>query len=747
MINTYHRAIIVYCACFVVLVGLLWASGNVLTPVCHAQINGKQYITPAMIACEQRKLADYEEEFLPEIVNQQTLPHTGFVVTRNELNEFGRQAKHITGNTPANLYTWVLFQLIKDPYQILAIQSLSLLCLFGLWVLLICRELGIRPFAGLLAAASSVTMPFLLYWLTFPMHIATVCWSAALLFGVMRIFHRRDGFAWIIVAFGFYGMFLMGYPQTAVYSMWMIAGYVGVVSWPLIQRQQWWDLAGRVGTIGSAVLFGVVLMLPAYLDLFIRYRDSSRFWVKDDFFLQAIQSLDTLKSVLLYVVSRIVPELYGNPSGTTYPLEFDGASLPLGVVGVLICAIVYRWRAVRWWLVCAGVLVLLTVSPTLFTLVMYMFPGFRLSPWTPLWSAVIPTCIMLAYGWDALMTLPVSHVRRLLGWVIIGLIGVVVVGVVVGRAQGLTITIVDLLRIGVVLLACGMLTWRINPLTLGSACVVCLVVTATPLIGIQPRNVLVHDTPLTHTLQQAVPTGARFAVVSPPIDYILAPNYNTLIGVASVHSYNNFFTPYYQRIIGQLGGKITVYGKLNRAIAPHYESSAFWMSNIAVVLADHLIDHPNLQLIAQHDDVWVFHVKQRMGQYWRIPVQYRVNIADIHIPDYHIPQTLPITQYQNHGDMVELTYPSTSTQSLIILSTLYESNWQAESFDGKEWKNAVPVSVNGAFLGIVVPAESRAVQIRYVTYVQYMWISHLMWLLCFSGVGVWYWRDTRRTQK
>jgi hypothetical protein len=48
----------------------------------------KKILTPSMIACEQRKLADYEEEFLPEIVNQQTLPHTGFLVTRNELNEF-----------------------------------------------------------------------------------------------------------------------------------------------------------------------------------------------------------------------------------------------------------------------------------------------------------------------------------------------------------------------------------------------------------------------------------------------------------------------------------------------------------------------------------------------------------------------------------------------------------------------------------------------------------------------------------
>ena len=162
MLATYRRVIGVYSGCFLGCVLLLWMSGYVLTPVCHAKINGNQYMTVPMQACEHRKLADYEEEFLPEIVNQQTLSHTGFLVTRTEYNEFGRQTKHITGNTPANVYTWVLFQILHDPYQILATQSLSLLYLFGLWVLLICRELGIRPFAGLLAAANSVTMPFLL---------------------------------------------------------------------------------------------------------------------------------------------------------------------------------------------------------------------------------------------------------------------------------------------------------------------------------------------------------------------------------------------------------------------------------------------------------------------------------------------------------------------------------------------------------------------------------------------------------
>lgn len=724
----------------------LWVSGNVLTPVCHAQINGKQYLTPAMIACEQRKLADYEEEFLPEIVNQQTLPHTGFVVSRNELNEFGRQAKHITGNTPANVYTWVLFQLIKDPYQILATQSLSLLCLFGLWVLLICRELTITPAAGLFAALSGVATPFLVYWLTFPMHIATVCWTAALLYGMMHIFRQRDGWGWVVMAFATYGLFLMGYPQTAVYSIWMLAGYAGVVCWPRLRRGAWWDVAREVGFMLSAVLFGALLTIPAYLDLYLRYRDSARFWVKDAFFTGNSSHYFCQSGIVIWSIA-VCPRIIWESAGASLSIRIrwrkhsitDGRVVDCGS-----CPPAAGCRVVAG--VCGWFMGVDDITNVVYGSVAAL-PGFRLSAWTPAWSAVLPMVLVVAYGCDALLSLPVATVRRILRWLILAQLVVVGCGFIVAGWFALPIAPWDVVRVGLVVVSSLGLYWRVTPFMIWGALTLTIAVTAAPLLVVQPRSALITTTPLTQTLQQQVPTGARFAIVSASLEYLLAPNYNAMLGVASVHSYNNFFTPYYQRLINQLGGKITVYGKLNRAIAPNYDDTTFWMSNIAVVLAAQPIDHPNLRLVTQHGDVWVFHVKQRMGQYWRIPVQRVADVSDIHIPDYHVPQSLPITQYQHKGDVVELHYPEAATQSLVILSTLYESGWQAESFDGQTWKKIVPVSVNGAFLGVVVPAESRALTVRYVTYVQYMWISHLIWLLSVIAVGIWYWRDTRRIQK
>lgn len=747
MITTYRQALLSYSICFVMLWGWLWVSDNLLIPVCHAQINGTQYLAKSLPTCEQRKLADYEEEFLPEIVNQQTLPHTGFMVTRNELNEFGRQAKHITGNTPANLYTWVLMQIIYDPYQILATQSLSLLYLFGVWVLLISRALEIQPTAGLFATLSGVATPFLVYWLTFPMHIATVCWTAGLVYGMIRSFREPDGWGWLVLAFATYGLFLMGYPQTAVYSVWMLVGYAGVMIWLPLQQGQWRDVARQLGFMASAVVSGAALTLPAYIDLYVRYRDSSRFWVKDEFFLQAIQSITSITDVMLYAVSRFVPELYGNPLEPTYPLEFDGANVPLLTGVCVVMAIIYQRQATKWWLVCMGWLWALTVSATLFTFVMHLLPGLRFSAWTPAWSAVVPMVLVVAYGSDALLRLPVTTVRRVVGWLIVAHIAVVGCGFVVAEWFSLPIGAWDVARVSLVVLSMFGLYWRPSARMLWGALFVTIAVTAAPLFVQQPRSALVKATPLTQTLQQHVPSGARFAVVAPALEYLLAPNYNAVLGVASVHSYNNFFTAYYQRLINRLGGKITVYGKLNRAIAPNYDDTTFWMSNIAVVLATQPIEHANLQLAAHHDDVLVYRVKQRMGQFWRIPVQRVTSVSDIHIPNHQVPQTLPITQYEHAGDVVQLRYPVAATQSLIVLSTLYETGWQAESFDGRKWQKIAPVSVNGSFLGVVVPAQSQALTVRYVTYAEYMWISHLIWLVGVIAVGVWQINRTRRTQK
>lgn len=745
MMRTYWHALGAYSLVVIALLWPLWLQGAILAPTCHAQINGWQYVTPAMQACEQRKLADYEEEFLPEISNQLTLPHTGFLVTRNEYTELGRPAKHLTGNTPANLFTWVHYQLSHDPYRILTNLAVSQWWLLGVFVLLVCQLWGIDVRAGWVAAVSVVTTPFVLYWLSFPMHVATLCWGAGLVYAVTRVVQRPDAWGWLITAFCIYSMVLMGYPQTTVYSVWMLVGYVMLACVPLWRLRDWRAIGQRVGVLLSAGLVGVMLCTPVLWDAYQRYRDSQRYWIGDEFFMQAVQYIRSWDAVWLYTMLRLVPEVFGNPIAADFPLEFDGASWPLITIGFMVLAWHQRWYQSRYWLIVTGVLTVLTVVPALFAWVIHIVPGFRLSAWTPLWSAVLPIAYSVAWGADALIRTTPALMRRVMASIGGSVFALVLLGI--GLAWYLHLA-VDGWRVVGLLGVVGVWwcwRWRMLDATLVVGMVLVVVVCAMPLIRTQSPTTMIRQTPLTRILQRELAGGARYAIVSGQLGHLLSPNYNALLGLASVHAYNNFYPTAYVNLVTQLGGKITVYGKLNKFVSPDPQNINFWMSNIAVVLHDQPIDAPNLSLIRTEHDIYVYRVRAPMGSAWRINAVVLPGVDDIRINDYRNPQPLVWQVVVDQGDVVEYALAPHAQQSLLVRSTLYERGWYAQILqpDGT-WRAARTVSVNGIFLGVPIPANATGVRFHYQTAVQWMWVSHLIWggLTLFTIVWAWV-RKTR----
>ena len=58
------------------------------------------------------------------------------------------------------------------------------------------------------------------------MHVATVCWSTALLWGIVRLYRRGDVVAWFMLTFAVYILLLMGYPQAIVSVLRMLFAVV-----------------------------------------------------------------------------------------------------------------------------------------------------------------------------------------------------------------------------------------------------------------------------------------------------------------------------------------------------------------------------------------------------------------------------------------------------------------------------------------------------------------------------------------
>lgn len=729
---SYRHAFIVFCVSYLCLLAPYWLWGEQMRSACHATASGIETLTPAQYECDQAKLSDQETEFLPEIATQLQTPHESFVVVRNPWNEFGRPTKHITGNTPANIYTWLIYQLSDDPYLITFLMSVSLTWFAGVFVLLIGREWHLTPFAACLGAIVMVTMPYIMYWATFPMHIATICWSAGLLYGGIRLLRNNVFTNWAIVTLSMYLLLMLGYPQAVVFALVIIGGYLLFES---ITRAQ--PLIPFVISMTSAGVCALILVAPAYLDLYDIYQRSARASIESDFYLLHIQRIDSWLGAAVYTSANLMPQLFGNPGSRDFVFEYDGAGISLWYGLCVLIAVFGRWRASWWWGLSIGTMVVLTLSPSIYLTLVEAIPLLRISQWAPLWSAVLPIvlCVMLAI--DTLSTIPPKR----LAW-IASLWGIGIIGVVIGAtsvAAALNVTLIPWQISVIAIMFLGMIgliwlpaqrTWIIVGLTL-----ITIAVYSMPLQRRQPADAVVTSSELTTAITRHIPPQSRFANLSVELSHLIPPNFNTLHQIASVHTYHNFIGTPYQQAVAQLGGKLVTHGRINNSIAPDVTGTMFWMSNIGLVMSHQPLNQPNLTAVTHVGDAYLYTTVTRMGPSWRTAVVNN-NASDIRIDDYRTRPSLPIIRHVDGGDRINVTVEALPHATLVVISEQFSRAWHAQVFDGQSWQSVRTVTVNGAFLGVIMPKNTQDIQLTYTTSVQWMWLSHLMWGLISCGVLV-----------
>ncbi|MEY3991100.1 MAG: hypothetical protein RI985_2181, partial [Chloroflexota bacterium] len=647
-----------------------------------------------------------------------------------------RPTKHITGNTPANIYTWLIYQLSDDPYVISFIMSVSLTWFAGLFVLLIGREWHITPLATCLGAIVMVSMPYVQYWATFPMHIATICWSAGLLYGGIRLIHNNTFTNWVIVTLGIYMLLMLGYPQAVVFALAIVGGYLVIES---IKRQR--ALIPFVIRMLSAGITALILVAPAYLDLYDIYQRSARANVTNEFYLLHIQRIDSWLGAAVYTSANLVPQLFGNPGSRGFVFEYDGAGISPWYGLCVLIALIGRWRTSWWWGLSIIALIVLTLSPSAYLTFVEAIPLLRISQWAPLWSAVLPIVLCVMWAIDTLMTSPPPR----LAWVTMlwctGIFGVVFGASAVATTLEITLVswhigLIAIMLFGMIGLAWlpAQRTWIIVGLT-----ILTIAVYSMPLQRRQPADAVVTTSDLTTAITQHIPPQSRFANLSVELNHLMPPNFNTLHQIASIHTYHNFIGTPYQQALGQLGGKLVTYGRINGTIAPDIDGTMFWMSNIGMVMSHQPLTHPNLTSVATVGDAYLSTTVTRMGSSWRIPVVDN-NASDIRIDDHRTRPSLPIIRHVDGGDRINITVEVLPHATLIVISEQFSPAWQAQVFDGDSWQMARTVTVNGAFLGVIMPKNTQDIQLTYTTPVQWMWLSHLVWGLIGCGVLVVNWR-------
>ena len=721
----YRQAVLLYGLLFALLTWPFWVSGQVIAPH-RAQRELGLPATSGPLP-ENRDFNDCFCVFLPEVEQHLNGPRSGWLALWSSRNELGRPLYHVSGFSPAYAPSWVLSRLCREPHRFLTILSLGQVFLGGLFMIGLAREMGWSPVTGLVAGGLTASSPFVLFWLSFPMFVGTWVWSVGALWAVRRLAAGWNFPGWALLAFSSYSLAMTGYPQLVVYHAYLLAGCSGV----LLTRR--WRASGArgagalAGRLASAVVIAALLVLPAYRDLAVAWRDSLRVHPEPSFFTVVLPRVHQWSDAVRWQVRAALPQLAGRPILPGHPLNCDGLIatpllLLLAALGVLA-----SFRQACGWVGATLVFLAVAFIPGVLEFgVRYL--GLSLSRTNPVAALFLPLAVLAALGVESVVR------KRVLRFQMAAVL-----------AAGVAVLAVDLIwaagqpwpvqgaAVGAVLAVGAAAAWAwIRPAP--GWWVLALGLNAAwfgfPLMLRQDPAAVARTSPLVERLHRELAPDERYAVV-PPATSVLPPNANALVGLNSVHTYDSLSSRRYQAAVAALGGAMRTLGRWNTSIAPDPAGAVCWMSNIAVLIAREPPAGPGLEPAENVGPVWLARVKSRMGPAlqvrWEDP---GAGVADLTIGDQRVrPHSRPLVR-RDEGDLVELAVKDPAP-SVVVLSRQYHRDWRAEVQAGRGWLPVPTTAINGIFLGARLPAGTNLVRFRFEPWVRWAWVGHIFWL----GIG------------
>lgn len=719
---TFRSALLIYAALFFVLIHPFWMFGEVVAPYPLAAETGPSRTPSAYV--ENGKFFDYWHFFVPEIQSHVQAPRSGWLALWTSSNELGRPLYH-GGFSGAYSPMWVLAKITGNPSRLLTLASLGLCFFAGLFLMLLCRELSLDPLAGLISGASVAAAPMMMYWLTFPMFLATICWTAGALYALTRLARRIDLVGGGVLAFSCYSLMMTAFPQSVVYHAYLLTGYL---LWTVHRLRKSAGTAVAIRYLVAVGIFGVagiLLSAPNILDIARTASHSARLAPDMSFFMATLPTIDSIAALMRTFAIGTFPEITANPVSPSFPLPYDGLSITpvilfLALLGLLRC-LRQTWG---WWLAIVVVCAFAFVHPLYAFGVRHL--GFNLSRDNPLETIVLPLAIISAYGVNALAAhAPLRTAAGKLS--ILGTTASLVAVLCFYWMAGMTIRWdIAAAMLTVILLLAGCLAGSLRSLALIAALVVTGACTAFPLMLRQPATGLVRNSDLAKRVVAATPAGTRSALIAPGPD-VLLPNSNTLFGIASVHSYDSLSSRRYQALVRELGGETEQYGRWNGMVAPDFGSHVFWMSNIGLVISPAPILHRNLESIGMEGTLQLYRVRDSMGCCLQSPMAQKAGTDGIASTTR---EGIRPVKTSDQGDLLEFevhNYPD--TESVLILSQQYHEDWRASVRTASGWQAGRAVPVNGVFQGVVIPAGSEMVRLQFMPFVRFAWIAHVFWLV------------------
>jgi FtsH-binding integral membrane protein len=653
--------------------------------------------------------------FVPEMHMHVACERGSWLPTWNPHNELGRPVFPL-GLGRAYVVGHALSWVAGDGFQMYTWTCLAAVLGTAVFAFLFLRQLGLLPSACFVGAAGLSVGPLCIVWPVNPLLQWGFCWTFAALFVAERWLARPTVWSWIGLVFCVHSILLTGYVVHVVLLGWIVAGWLVLRTCDL--RASWGGRLAALGALLGAALVGAATVVPAYLDLYVTWRESARY----DFPAQtkALQPGEPLwfwvrfYDAFLLEQPRRAPDPEGNPNLST-------------AYAALVAVALLGWRERRaWYWIGWGALALaMTTSERLVPVQRAL--GLVFSNWPTYFAAVLPLAVVAALGADRLLRAEGVDRWRNAAVAAVALAGVAVALYFVEQPfhvrRGLFA-----LALGAGVVVAALAPRRLFLLALVSAAAL---FQATLVIPWQPRSGIHMDSPLAAEVRSRTSDGSRFAWLGPPPnDRFLASNVEIVLGLASIHTYDHFASRGFD-----------AWARTLRSVPPRNE----YQRHFSTIAPDAPVD---LALPALHGVSTILSTADRADFGAEVARHGAVRVYEPFVPSplqsllpagaYRLDAPghatvepdavlsgLPVERLETDAhDVQRFAFAPAASESLLFVSQQHDPRWRARTIGGE-----LPLRrVNGFLQGVVVPPGTFEVELSFEPWVRWQLAPQALFL-------------------
>ncbi len=696
---------------------------------------------------ESTFFGDYLTGFIPQITLHLHAPRSGWLSLWSNQLEFGHQLLHLSGFSPAYVLTWVMSWVIDDAYVLSTVSFVICVYLTGLFALLYAQLITSHRQVALLAGlVFAFTLNFYFYN-TFVMFAAICCWGVALCYGLLRLrYEPHNRWVALFISFAIYSLLYTAYPQSILTAAYIIAGYMAVLAWQL--RQQPLQFRAFIGWGIGALVCGVALTLPAYLDIYTGMQlSAARSAIGLDFFLASIPNVQSLQHALEIGLAYVVSDIW-QPittfTKTKYP--FNGGHTSLLMLLLMLLGAQQYWRNVWGWVVWLLIAIAFSFNHTLFQLgYASIFPQVSRGVLFGGFTQYFPQFVLALYGIHGILTTQWAHRPRqsaislfVAGQCIIGAVAyaywqhIPVQWNYVGYEFAVVAGMVVVLRVTQPSIKFGLLVLMI---------LINTQLLVRPLLLVQPYANVIHTSDTAQTIQKTLSPDSYVAVVAIKPSVRLEPNFTVMLDIPIIGAYSSLQSRYYVALMRRLHVDYHTYTRNIRSIGLPLNYTDLWLSNVRTIVSDKPIDTPGITRYTRSLGMYIYTIADGMGCCLRVPAS-ALRTASTTPNQYWIdnPQATTnqrLTKKEDHGDAFQLVFPAQAEDSVIIFNQQFHPDWIAEVQTPQGWQPTTTVVINEVYQGVQIPVGSTALSLQFQPWVRWSLVANLFWLLLGS---IWIYR-------